>query len=75
MVNNIFEDFIKDTVEGFDLLDCTKSFVLSTIVIKELQCRTLHEARLILLSFPKHFQQRILNFLQDLYLEDILYQN
>jgi len=55
MVNNIFEDFIKDTIEGFDLSDCAKSFVLSIIVFKELQRRTLPEAKLILLSFPKHF--------------------
>lgn len=75
MVDNIFEDFIKNTVEGFDLSDCTKSFVLSMIVIKELQRRTFSEARLIFLSFPKHFQQHILNLLEDLYLEDKLCQN
>ena len=74
MVDNVFESFIKDTIEGFDLSDCAKSFVLSTIVIKELQRRTLPEAQLILLSFPKHFQRRILNFLEDLYLEDKLCQ-
>lgn len=75
MRGNIFEDFIKDTIEGFNLSDCRKSFVLSTIVIKELQRRTLPEAKLILLSFPEDFQRHILNFLEDLYLEGILYQN
>lgn len=75
MVSNIFEDFIKETIEGFNLSDCTESFLLSTIVIKELQRRTLPEAQLVLLSFPKHFQQRIVNFLEDLYLEDKLCQN
>ena len=75
MTDNIFEDFIKGTIEGFDLSDCTESFALSTIVIKELQRRTLSEAQLILLSFPKHFQRHILNFLEDLFFEDILYQN
>lgn len=75
MTGNIFEDFIKDTIEGFDLSDCTESFLLSTIVVKELQRRTLPEAQLILLSFPKHFQRHVLNFLEDLYLEDKLCQN
>jgi len=75
MVNNVFEDFTKDTIEGFVSSDCTESFLLSTIVIKELQRRTLFEARLILFSFPKHFQQYILNLLEDLYSEDKLCQN
>ena len=75
MVDNIFQDFIKDTIEGFRLSGCKKSFVLSIIVIKELQRRTLPEVELIFLSFPKDFQQHVLNFLEDLYLEDILCQN
>lgn len=75
MVNNVFKSFIKDTVEGFDLSDCAGSFVLSTIVIRELQRRILPEARLIFLSFPKYFQRHILDLLGDLYLEDKLCQN
>jgi len=68
-------DFMKDTIEEFNLSDCKGSFVLSTIVIKELQRRTIPEAQSILLNFPKHFQRYILNFLEDIYLEKKLCEN
>ncbi len=66
---------MKDTIEEFNLSDCKGSFMLSTIVIEELRSKTLSEARSIFLNFPKHFQQYILKFLEDLYLEDKLCEN